>query len=296
MTARRRAVTGGARGARAADDAVRVLLAALRRRVDDGRFSAEVAAETALAQLLRAGGPGAQLGAIDRAALREAVAALARPLATTGPMPRALLAFARDAVQATTALRRPYRHPGAALEQRIDDDTATLARAALWAEATRGRGDDDLVRRAVTRALREKKRGRRGHVTVDVPDDDPLRALLHLPSRGRVWLPKNDLRARIAGTAAGTPFGAALQQAARFAEEVVRGALGEELWALARPVGFADRAETRVLVEVASSAAAHEAQLRSREIVATLRTLPGLARVKGIRVQLATEPPGRGAR
>ncbi|MBI1945441.1 MAG: DUF721 domain-containing protein [Deltaproteobacteria bacterium] len=292
MTARRQRTQGEVRRRAQQEDAVRVVVAALRRRVDDGRFSAEVAAEVTLQQLVRAGGPGASLGSVDRAALRDAVAMLARPLATTGPLPRSLLAFARDAVQAALALHRPRRHPGAALEERIDDETATLARAAVWAEATHARDDDDLVRRAVTRALREKKRGRRGRVPLDVAEGNPLRALLHLPSQGRVWLPKNDLRARIAGSAAGSPFGAALQQAARFAEEIVRGALGEELWALARPVGFADRAETRVLVEVSSSTAAHEAQLRSREIVATLRTLPGLARVKAIKVQLASAAPG----
>lgn len=273
------------------DDAVRVVVAALRRRVDDGRFDAELATTTAMQHLLRAGGPGAQLGPVDRATLRQTVAALARPFSATGPLPRALVAFARDAVQAALALRRPPRHPGATISERIDDQTAALANAAVWAEAARARDDDDLVRRAVTRALREKKRGRRGQVPLDVDEGDPLRAVLHLPSRGRVWLPKADLRTRIAQSAHGTAFGAALQQAARFAEEPMRSALGEELWALARPVGFADRSETRVLVEVASSAAAHEAQLRSRELVATLRTLPGLDRVKGITVVVRTNAP-----
>ncbi|MCC7070569.1 MAG: DUF721 domain-containing protein [Deltaproteobacteria bacterium] len=293
MTTKRQRPPTRARDARA-DDAVRVLVVALRRRVDDGRFDVDIATSTALQQLLRAGGPGAPLGPADRATLRVAVAALARPFATTGPMPRALLAFARDAVQAALALHRAPRHPGASVSQRIDDGAAALARAAVWAEAGRARDNDDLVRRAVTRALREKKRGRRGHVPLDVEEGDPLRAVLQLPSRGRVWLPKNDLRARIVESARGSAFGAALQHAARFAEEPMRSALGEELWALARPVGFADHAETRVLVEVASSAAAHEAQLRSREFVGTLRALPGLERVKGIKVLVvSTEPAPR---
>lgn len=275
-------------------DAARVVLSALRRRVDDGRFGVDAAVETAFVHLVRPGGPGERLGPADRAALRDTLAKLARPLQSTGPMPRALLAFARDAVDAALALLRAPRHPGAAIEQQIDSSTAQLARAALWAESTRARDDEDLVRRAVTRALRERKRGRRGRVPVDVPEGDPLRAVLHLPAHGRVWLPKNDLRARIVESARGSAFGAALQHAARFAEEPMRSALGEELWALARPVGFADHAETRVLVEVASSAAAHEAQLRSREFVGTLRALPGLERVKGIKVLVvSTEPAPR---
>lgn len=281
-------------------DAARVVLSALRRRVDDGRFGVDAAVETAFVHLVRPGGPGERLGPADRATLRDTLAKLARPLQSTGPMPRALLAFARDAVDAALALLRTPRHPGAAIEQQIDSSTAQLARAALWAESTRARDDEDLVRRAVTRALRERKRGRRGRVPVDVPEGDPLRAVLHLPAHGRVWLPKNDLRAKIAATGKGSPFGEALKQAARFAEEHVRDALGEELWALARPVGFADRAETRVILEVGSSAAAHEAQLRQREFVGTLRTLPGLEKVKAIKVLVVaaqalplTPPRGR---
>lgn len=270
------------------EDATRVVVSALRRRVDDGRFSADAAVETALAHLLRPGGPGARLGPVDRASLREVLVKLARPLASVGPMPRALLAFARDAVDATLALHREPRHPGVYIEEKTDGGTAALARAALWAESTRAKDDDDLVRRAVTRAVREKKRGRRGKVPVDVPEDDPLRAVLHLPARGRVWLPRNDLRAKIAGSSKGTAFGAALQQAARFAEEAIRDALGEELWALARPVGFADRGETKVLLEVTSSAAAHEAQLRQREFIGTLRTLRGLERVKTVKIVVVT--------
>lgn len=268
------------------EDATRVVVSALRRRVDDGRFSAEAAVDTALVHLLRPGGPGARLGAADRATLRDALVRLAQPLQRSGPMPRVLLGFARDAVEAALALGPKPRHPGVQIEEAVDGGTAALARAAVWAESPRARDDDDLVRRAVTRALREKKRGRRGKVPVDVAEGDPLRAVLHLPAHGRVWLPKNDLRARIAGASQGTPLGAALQQASRFAEEHVRGPLGEELWALARPVGFADRAETRVLLEAPSSAAAHEAQLRSREFVGTLRTLAGFERVKAIKVMV----------
>ena len=46
-----------------------------------------------------------------------------------------------------------------------------------------------------------------------------------------------------------------------------------------------------MLLEVSSSAAAHEAQLRAREFVGTLRTLPGLSRLKGVKVQVAAAAP-----
>jgi hypothetical protein len=87
-------------------DAARVVLSALRRRVDDGRFGVDAAVETAFVHLVRPGGPGERLGPADRAALRDTLAKLARPLQSTGPMPRALLAFARDAVDAALALLR----------------------------------------------------------------------------------------------------------------------------------------------------------------------------------------------
>jgi len=65
---------------------------------------------------------------------------------------------------------------------------------------------------------------------------------------------------------------------------VLEPALGEELWLLCRPVGFVDRAETRVLVAAESSLGAQEMQLRARELVYRLRQVDGFAAVDAVRV------------
>jgi hypothetical protein len=125
-------------------------------------------------------------------------------------------------------------------------------------------------------------------VNVDVAEGDPMRALLDLPAHGRVFLPRNDVRVRLADMARSSPLGAALQDAARFAEPLVRPALGEELWELARPVGLSTKSKrdphSVVVVEVASSTAANEVHLRKREIVERLRRIAGLERVKDVEI------------
>jgi hypothetical protein len=61
-------------------------------------------------------------------------------------------------------------------------------------------------------------------------------------------------------------------------------ALGEELWLLCRPLGFADQRRTRVLVATTSSVAAQETQLRARELLYRLQKLDALHDVQGVKV------------
>lgn len=281
---RRRGTSGGAPPhprQRRIDETTQLLTRALRHAVERGRFSSDQAIDVAMVQLLRPGGPGKRLSEASRDGLRRAVVELAKSLDPS--QPRSILSFARGASEAAWSLVKDFRHPGAGIAEASEGSAATLARAAVWAEAAFAKGDEDHVRRAVTRALRERKKGR-GLTRLPLEDHDPLRAVLDVPARGRVVLPRNDVRARLAAAAVGTPLGEALRQAARFSEELVRPALGEELWTIARPVGFADKAETRVLVEVRSSLAAHEVQLRSQELAHRLRSLPGFRDVKSIKI------------
>jgi hypothetical protein len=265
------------------EETARILITALKKSRDRGNFNSDVAIDVVFLQLNRPGAPGARLSRDARIRLRRALEQLAKPLVDDPVAPRALLAFAQGAADAAWSLAKEPRHPGQRIDESLDD-MKKLAKAAIFAEATRARDQEDLVRRAVARAVREKKRERPGVAPVDVADGDPLRAVLHVPSRGRVVLPRNDVRNRIVGAAKNTAFGDALRKAARFGEEVVRPAIGEELWALGRPVGFSDKSEVRVLVEVVSSAHAQEIQMRSQELVFALRKIPGFERIAGIKV------------
>lgn len=268
------------------EDTARAVLRSVRHALERGSFSRTDAIEVAMMQLLRPGRPAARLSVDGRSALRTAVTHLVASLDPA--QPRSMLAFARACAETSWSLVKPPRHPGADMAAASAGSVAELARAAVWAEVTHARDADDHVQRAVTRALRERRRGR-GLMRLELDNDDPLRAVLDVPAQGRVVLPRTDVRTRIAAAAAGTAFGAALRQAARFSEEVIRPALGEELWSICRPVAFTDKAETRVVVEVRSALLAHEAQLRSQELVHRLRTLEVCRHVRGVRI-VVVEP------
>lgn len=266
----------------------------LRRALESGRaFSWALAADLALVQLSRPGRPAAALTPALRQTLRATLGVLSRDLADPRD-PRQLWAYCRRAAEAALrALPRP-RHPGAAL-QRPGLSLRGLATAALYAEYGQARDADDLLRRAVTRALRERRRQGGQVARLAVEERDPLRALLDLPASGPVYLPRRDVRVWLAsgqgrrgrqdreqvGQAA--PLPGLLRQAARFAEASLRPALGDELWGLCRPVGFGDARATRVLVQVTSSALAHEVSLRKRELLARLQHVPGFEQVRDVR-------------
>ena len=267
------------------DELVRMLLRALRRRIEDGAFSSDEAVVVAEAQLVRPGGP--RLSPDNRARLKAALHVEARLLEP--PTPRALLGFARAAARLGFTLETKARSPGAVVEEHLDD-VGHLARAAVYAEVTRAQDQEQLLQRAVTRAVRARKRGRPGMARVPLDDGDPLRELLDLPSHGRVALPRHDVRLRIARAATEEgAFGTALRKAARFDPATLALALGEELATIGIVVGFADAREKKVLVEVRSSILAQEVQLRSKELVYRLKKVPGFEAVTG--VQVVVRPP-----
>lgn len=267
------------------------IVRAVRRAIDAGGFSPEDAPSIALVTLMR-GAPGSKLSVDKRAALNMVITKLAKALEPS--QPRSVLAFARASSEAAWSLVHKGRHPGAAIAERAADiPVRELARAALYAEGT-SIGDPELhVQRAVTRAVRERRRSR-GQKRVPLDDGDPLRVVLDVPSRGNVRLPRNDVRMRLAEAAHdNAAFGDALRQASRFSQELLRPVLGEELWSLGRPTGFSDKKESRVIVEVPSAMHAYEMQLRSQELVHRLRRVKGfehVANVKLVVVEAATLP------
>lgn len=278
-----------------------LLLHVIRRHLEgEERFSWERAVEIALVQLSRPGRPAAPLTPPLKARLERQLHELARGLVDPTD-PRQLEAFCRRAAEAAHRAGPKPRHPGAQLKDAAAG-LGDMARAAVCAEYGNARDPDDLVRRAVTRALRERGRTRRHLARLHVDEDDPLRSLLELPERGPVYLPPRDLRVHLAAGRARDGKDSALpgllRQAARFSERNLRPALGEELWGLCRPVGFGDRRATRVLVQVTSSSLAHEVSMRKQELVARLRHVPGFEDVKDVRflVEERKALPAKGKR
>lgn len=276
-----------ARADRLIEESTLSLVRLLRRAIDAGAFGSDDAISLALSSLARPGGPGAKLSAKARSDLRDVVKKLA--IGIDPSQPRTVLAFARSSSQAAWSLVNPGRHPGQAIaEVASGTNVKDLARAALYAEGSAAGDPEEHVRRAVLRAVRERRKSR-GRRRLPLDDGDPLRAVLDVPTRGSVQLPRNDVRMRIAEAAEGTAFGHALRQAARFSEELLRPALGEDIWALGKPVGFSDKKETRVIVEVKSAMLGHEMQLRSQELLRRLQRLSGFEKITGIKL-VVVEP------
>jgi hypothetical protein len=266
---------------RKVDETQRLIVRGLARRLEDGRFGPDDAVDVALVQVGRPGGP--RLADEQRAALRRSFLVLAKTLSP--PTPRALHEFARDAARLAWQAELPARSPTAALRDSAHArDAATAARAAVYAELLHARDSDDLVRRAVHRAVQAGKQSLPG-VAVPLASGDPLRELLDLPTHGRIRLPRRDVRGTIARVAVDNAVvGTTLRKAARFARHVLEPALGEELWLLCRPVGFVDKQETRVLIATESALGAQETQLRARELVHRLKKVDGFADVDAVRV------------
>jgi hypothetical protein len=255
------------------------ILRVLERELESGRpFTWALAAQHALAVVFRQGGTRP---AGERAHLEQVVLSVAKTM-PPAIEPGALEAFA-DVVSDVGMRRVRHRHPG---QQLNASDTpprraSELARAAVYAEYAGAMSDEAAVQRAVTRALRERKRSRRGKRSITIEDQDPLRRVLDLPDRGRPVVASGDVRLSMAGKLA--PL---LSQAVPFAEVHVRRALGEDFWARCRPVGWGDARHTKVLLAVPSSPMAHELGLSRREIVRRLRNVPGFEKVKDVRFQV----------
>jgi hypothetical protein len=255
------------------------ILRVLERELESGRpFTWSLAAQHALAVVLRQGG-SRPVGE------RERLAEVLRAIAETMPPaiePGALEAFA-DVVSDVGLRQVRHRHPGQQLNASDEPPRrpSELARAAVYAEYAGAVSDEAAVHRAVTRALRERKRARRGKRSLSIEDRDPLRRVLDLPDHGRPVVASGDVRVAMTGKLA--PL---LAQAVPFAEVHVRRALGEELWARCRPIGWGDARHTRVLLAVPSSPVAHELGLSRREIVRRLQGVPGFEKVKDVRFQV----------
>lgn len=272
--------TPAERQAALVDETTRLILRTLRRRVDAGAFDPADAVDIALQQILRPGGPRLNVG--DRQRLSEALKVHSKQLSP--PSSKAIYEFAKAAAAAAWINHQAGRSPGASLRERTEASPRSLIQAAIAREAPHAKDSEDLLRRAVNRALRERRRGAPG-VLVPLDSGDPLRGLLDLPTAGRVRLPRGEIRGSMARAAVDDGvLGGILRQAAVFSSMVMQPLLGEALWRMCRPIGFADRRRTKVLVAAPTSVMAQEVQLHSRELLHRLQQLPALKTITGIRV------------
>ncbi len=259
----------------------RHLVRVLRRRIDDVErpITQESAAAVAFMQVCRKERPGGALGIDARERLRADVDALAQSFDPARQ--QSVVAFAK-AVAESAVRAMPAR--ASVNERVVSNNNRALATSAVRAEMLGAESNEEIVRRAALRMFREKRRGRIGHRTLHLDETDPLKDLLDLPS-SHASLLRQDIRHVMAKGKVGD----VLREAARFSDVTLRDVLGEELWALGRPVGFADGRQRQVLIEVESDAVAHALSMRRGEILSRLRAAPGLDGISDIRFAVKTQ-------
>jgi|GEM_PF-1102451 len=271
---------------------------------DRGAFTVDEAVRIARVQLTRAGRPACRLNADARRAF-EAELQGAAAECKDPTRPQELVRFARQCVAAAFA-HQPKRQP---LNTRVNsgESMESLVKAAIRTEYLGSNNDDQVVHRAVTRLIHERRRGQRGFARVPLDDGDVMRELLDLPSRGRVALPSADIRvhmARAVSPATGRGprkrdnsvshqvLGETLRHAALFSDAHLDQALGGEILLLGRPVGFADARRQTVFFEVRSAAAAHQLKLMEQDVVRRLRQVKGFEKVKALRTEVKGRTTG----
>ncbi|MDP2345866.1 MAG: hypothetical protein Q8O67_33310 [Deltaproteobacteria bacterium] len=265
----------------------RLIVRALKTRLERGRFSTEDGVDVAFNQVFRPRGP--RIPEHKKDDLRIAIQRVAKMLEP--PTAQALYGFAKQVAELAWLLHPRPRSPLAPQEDAWFG-SGELARAAIAAELSAGGGAfgaDDLVRRAVRRGLSARRKSRPGPM-LPTKSGDPLRDLLDVPLHGVVRLPGKDFRWQMASTFQHEgALSDAMRTASIFHSERMEKALGPLLWALCRPVGFSDKKQTRILIASSSSTAAQETIMHSREILFRLQQMKGLEKITGVKVTVDVE-------
>ncbi len=105
-------------------------------------------------------------------------------------------------------------------------------------------------------------------------------------------LQKNDIK-KIMNNLKGkntSVFSKLIRKSLIFTKEFLEPKMGLALYQVFRPVGFGDKNNALLLVEVSSSIAAHEFSFRKPELIATIKKVPGFENVQKIRLIPVTRP------
>jgi hypothetical protein len=249
-------------------------------------------AQSAFAHLTRPGALGEKLAPEARQKLEEVIFDQVRYL--TNPEDGSALAdFASVLCGLTVDLLN--RHDRADLGRRsLRQERRHHIEEVAQKEIGWSRGPEDLMSRVLRRTLREERLSRRGRRSIPVKKEDPLFEIFGSDQPRGTRLPRQDMRVHLWRTLERTPSEnlgednllSALRLGAAFTPERMREALGEDLFSLCRPEGFADKQHTILFARVPSASAAQMVAMRKVEILDRLRPLPGLDGLRDLRTQV----------
>jgi hypothetical protein len=229
------------------------------------------APELTLMHLSRPGWPAEFLTREQKALVFIGLEKLSKELFYSNDM-KSLLRFAQNAV----ALVLKYGPQKS--KTRIEKNRLA---SFIKSEQLDGQPDRVAAARAAARYLNTKKREQAGKSYVPADPGNRLLEILSLPKSMATELPKQDIRGLILKNS----LADLIKQASCFSPDILRPILGEDLSKYLKPVGFADKAQKTILIEVKSSAVAHEMTFRKPEIIRRLRQLKEFESVTDIRFQ-----------
>lgn len=254
------------------DDTTQVLLNVLKSHFESSKELSEAwktAPTLTLMHLSRPGWPAEFLTRDHKALIGFELQKLAQELFYSSDM-KSLLKFAQNAIG--LVLRYGSKKSKTQVEKQ------RLA-GLIKVEQLDGQTDQVAASRAAARYLNNKKREQIGKSYVQPDPNNRLLELLSLPKSMGAELPKQDIRALILKNS----LADLLKKASCFSPDVLKTVLGEDFSRHLKPVGFTDKAQKTVLIEVKSSSIAHEMSFRKPEILRRLRQLKEFEQVTDIR-------------
>ena len=264
---------------------------ALRRLVESGNpFSRSDLSRWVLVQLCQPGRPGDGLTPKIRAKLAVMIDQRVEEIVDPTDY-RSLRRLAEDVINLVEVFHARTLS-GQAKRAVLRGDSTLVAQAALLTEKTGARSDHDWLQKATTRAWRQNRRAWAQKRKLPIGDGDPLREVFRLEEAGNVNLDKDDMKVHLFNAMAGARGKGkktlldTLRSAACFEADRLREALGETLWVLGQPFGFADRHGRILLVAVASSAAAQELNFQKAEFLDRVQQIPGLEKIRDMRYEI----------
>ena len=254
------------------DDASQSVLRVLRNHFERSRLLQEAwrcAPEVAIRHLCRSGWPGESLRETQKKQIIKELSPLASSLAYANDM-KSLAQFAQKTVL--------HLLTQVSSKSRTEIETGRLV-GFIKAEQHRGERGETAATRAAARFLQQKRRAHKQTTYIAPNQYGHLQELLSLPKSTGTELPKQDIRGLILKSS----LSGLLQKASCFAPEVLRPVLGDMLFRQIKPVGFADQTQKSILIQVESSAIAHEMLFRKLEILKRLQQIPEFRQVNDLR-------------
>ena len=160
----------------------------------------------------------------------------------------------------------------------------------LKAELALGQNQNTAINRTALRLYKDKEFQRKNFFVSRLNIHSPLAQVLDVDSKDKAILAPNDIRTHMLKSSKKSRFKeestllSLLTQAAPFAETLLTKTLGPNTYKRFKPVGYANRAATILLVEITSAADAYEFNFHKNDLLKKLQKHPGFEKIVDIKL------------